>query len=93
MPPTQLSPTTTFQGSFAQSPNLYGLLDSLSPTGSTFAGTSTQPSSAFPYFYSIPDDGIDGSVIGVSNNIFILLLFIKFIGIVLSFSETLLILI
>lgn len=68
MPPTQLSPSSTFHNS--QTSNLLGLWDvPKSPTSSIIAGNNSQPSSAFPYFYSIPDNG---SMIGVSNkNIFI----------------------
>ncbi|XP_055314381.1 uncharacterized protein LOC129575246 [Sitodiplosis mosellana] len=57
MPPTQLSPTTFQAPNFSTNyNNLYGLLDvPKSPT------SMQSQSSAFPYFYSIPDNG---SVVG-----------------------------
>lgn len=67
MPPTQISPTSTFQNVQTSASGLFGLLDGYeSPTASTF-GAPTTPSSAFPYFYSLPDNG---SLNAVSNKQF-----------------------
>lgn len=66
MPPTQLSPNSTFHN--AQASSLYGLLDMpKSPTSMTLAEYNAQSyTSAFPYFYSIPETG---SVNAVSKNL------------------------
>lgn len=66
MPPTQLSPTTTFPNT--QTSGLCGLLDvPQSPDEETsFAGTSSQSLySPFPYFYSNPMD--TATLIGVRS--------------------------
>lgn len=62
MAPTQISPISAFRGTQASS--LYGLSDaqSLSPT-STFAEAS-----AFPYFYSLPDNESTVGVVQVIIN-------------------------
>lgn len=70
MPPTLLSPTTTFQNlHHSASDSLWDTFDlPISPTDSLHPATAVQQeqSSAFPYFYGIPDLNDNASVIAVS---------------------------